>query len=104
MYFLPHSRPQCTGEWKILAYSGHVLWRCAGCRATFPECTWVREAAARENWSGTQMQRLTWCLSIDGVSVARERQPEALIAAAEDWLAGPRPRPRRRTSPSDSLP
>ena len=52
LYFLPYLRSHCTGEWKILPYSGHVLWRCAGCRATFPDCTWVREAATRENWSG----------------------------------------------------
>ena len=59
LYFLPHSRPHCTGDWKIIAYSGHVLWNCAGCWATFPDCTSVREAATRENLSGEQIQRLT---------------------------------------------
>ena len=59
LYFLPHLRSHCTGEWRVLPYRGHVLWRCATCRATFPDCTWVREAASRENWLGAQIHRLT---------------------------------------------
>ena len=57
-YFLPHLHPHCTGAWQITPFAKYTLWRCPECHATYPDAGWVREAAAREIWSGEQIQRL----------------------------------------------
>ena len=56
--FLFHLRPQCAGDWQFRRFSSLTLWQCSVCGSAFPDAAWVREAAARETWSGEQIQRL----------------------------------------------
>ena len=60
LYFLPHLGSRCTGGWQILPYAPLTLWQCPECRATYPDCNWVREAAFREIRSGEQIQQLAF--------------------------------------------
>ena len=57
-YFLPHLQSHCTGLWQLRRCAPVTLWQCPACRATYPDSTWVREAAAREIRSGEQIRQL----------------------------------------------
>ena len=56
--FLAHLHQHCTGGWQLLRYFAFNLWQCSRCRAVYPDCTWVREAATRETRAGVQIRQL----------------------------------------------
>ena len=58
LYFLPHIHPHCTGLWQLSQSFSFALWQCPICRATYPDCEWVRTAAVREIKRGEQMRQL----------------------------------------------